>query len=263
MKTISILGCGWLGMPLGAELVRKGFDVKGSSRSEQKLVEITALGMSPFLIDLNQRKEMSEVFFESDALIFNVPPSNADTESSYFEQLDRVLQRIKPERTNVLFVSSTGVYPDANRIVTEEDAVKSASSRSGISLLEAEEKFHSDRNTIVRFGGLIDGRRHPGKWFAGKTGLSSGNMPVNLVHLDDCIGAICTIIEKDFWGEVFNICSSEHPVKSTYYPEMSLKLGLEEPSYDQSSHKDWKEVSSEKFLMKTGYQFKRSIWEMD
>lgn len=29
-KTISILGCGWLGLPLGQHLVQQGYHIKGS-----------------------------------------------------------------------------------------------------------------------------------------------------------------------------------------------------------------------------------------
>ncbi len=235
--------------------------VKGSTRRESKLSEIARLGMSSFLVDLEKQEHVPLDFFASDVLVLNVPPSNASSESAYVRQMDLVLGMIK-EKTRVLFVSSTGVYPDVNRVVTEKDADRSATSRSGISLLEVEEKFQTEKNTVVRFGGLIDARRHPGRWFAGKVDLAEGNAPVNLLHLEDCIGAICTIIEQDAWGEVFNVCHPEHPSKSSYYPQQSLKLGLEPPTYDLSSSKGWKEISSEKFLRKTGYVFRRSIWDV-
>jgi 3-hydroxyisobutyrate dehydrogenase-like beta-hydroxyacid dehydrogenase len=32
-KSISILGCGWLGVPLAKHLIQKGFSVKGSVTS--------------------------------------------------------------------------------------------------------------------------------------------------------------------------------------------------------------------------------------
>lgn len=262
MNRISILGCGWLGMPLGAELVSRGYVVKGSSRSESKLSEIALLGMSPYLVDLEKEEHLPLDFFASDIFILNVPPSNAHSASAYADQMGVVLDVIMNKETKVLFVSSTGVYPDVNRVVTEKDADRSAISRSGVSLLEVEEKFQSEKNTIVRFGGLIDARRHPGRWFAGKVDLDAGNAPVNLVHLEDCIGAICAIIEQGAWGEVFNVCYPEHPSKSTYYPQMSLELGLEAPTYAPSGLKEWKVVSPEKFLRKTGYIFRRSIWDV-
>jgi 3-hydroxyisobutyrate dehydrogenase-like beta-hydroxyacid dehydrogenase len=33
-ESISILGCGWLGLPLAGELVREGYAVKGSTNAE-------------------------------------------------------------------------------------------------------------------------------------------------------------------------------------------------------------------------------------
>lgn len=262
MKSISILGCGWLGMPLGASLAKEDYQVKGSTRSREKLEEIEANGMEAFRIDLSQPEEISSEFFESDVLILNIPPSSAETEEVYHAQLDIVLNQIETRRTHVLFVSSTGVYPNLNREVKEEDADPNTTSRSGISLLKAERKFHLPIHTVLRFGGLIDERRHPGKWFAGKTGLTGGNVPVNMIHLNDCIGAISTVLEKEYWGDVFNACHPDHPTKAEYYTKMSETLGLEPPKFSSEELSDWKIVSVEKFLTATDYKFQHSIWEI-
>ena len=42
---ISILGCGWLGFPLAKSLVEKGFSVKGSTTSENKLSILSTAGI--------------------------------------------------------------------------------------------------------------------------------------------------------------------------------------------------------------------------
>ena len=36
-EKISILGCGWLGLPLAKSLLAKGYKIKGSTTSESKL----------------------------------------------------------------------------------------------------------------------------------------------------------------------------------------------------------------------------------
>ena len=36
-ETITILGCGWLGLPLAQTLVKEGYSVKGSTTTEDKL----------------------------------------------------------------------------------------------------------------------------------------------------------------------------------------------------------------------------------
>ena len=52
MTQISILGCGWLGLPLAKDLVKNGLLVKCSTTSSSKLAHIEKLGVLPFLMEL-------------------------------------------------------------------------------------------------------------------------------------------------------------------------------------------------------------------
>jgi len=75
----------------------------------------------------------------------------------------------KSEIENVLFVSSTSVYEDNNKIISESDGEESTQSQ----LLTIENLFRKSgkfKTTIVRFGGLIGYSRNPGKFLA-KGGL--------------------------------------------------------------------------------------------
>ena len=49
-KSIAILGCGWLGLPLGKYLVEQGYRVAGSTTRAEKLSTIQAMGMEAFQI---------------------------------------------------------------------------------------------------------------------------------------------------------------------------------------------------------------------
>ena len=40
MTKISILGCGWLGLPLAKAIVENGFSVKGSTTSSEKIATL-------------------------------------------------------------------------------------------------------------------------------------------------------------------------------------------------------------------------------
>ena len=75
-KTISIIGCGWLGLPLGAFLVEKGYQVKGSTTRKEKFPLLEAKSINPFHIKagLQLKGENLDAFFQSEILIINVPP---------------------------------------------------------------------------------------------------------------------------------------------------------------------------------------------
>ncbi|MCQ5003221.1 SDR family NAD(P)-dependent oxidoreductase, partial [Escherichia coli] len=63
---------------------------------------------------------------------------------------------------------------------------------SGRVLEELEDWLHNFPGTsvdILRLAGVVGAGRHPGRFFAGKT-APDGDHVVNLVHLDDVIGAI-------------------------------------------------------------------------
>jgi nucleoside-diphosphate-sugar epimerase len=65
----------------------------------------------------------------------------------------------------------------------------------------------------------------------GKTNLPNGRAPVNLIYLDDCIGIIKSVIEREAWGEIFNACAEYHPEKQNYYTEVAKKMNLTVPVF--------------------------------
>jgi uncharacterized protein YbjT (DUF2867 family) len=54
MARALIVGCGCSGRELGAELLRRGWAVRGSSRREERLAAIEAAGIEPALADLDR-----------------------------------------------------------------------------------------------------------------------------------------------------------------------------------------------------------------
>ncbi len=263
MNEISILGCGWLGLPLANKLASLGYKVKGSTTSEIKLSLLAENGVEPFHIDLNKDSEAYGSFFESEILIITIPPSNTVRALDYFDQLERIKTKVLNGKIkHVLFISSSSVYENCNREVSETDASDDGLTRSGISLLKAENYFSSPENTILRFSGLVGNERNPGRWFAGKKDLKGGNVPVNMIHLVDCIGMIETIISGGHWGEIFNGCHPDHPLKKEYYPRLTSVLSLEPPQFELNDESDWKIISGKYFTEKTGYQYTRSIFDI-
>ncbi|MCC5930705.1 MAG: NAD-dependent epimerase/dehydratase family protein [Cyclobacteriaceae bacterium] len=260
LQTISILGCGWLGLPLARHYLDKGCLVKGSTRTKGKVESLRYAGIIPYLIDLNDEDETDEIadFFASDLMIINFPPSRiADIETVYPRQVEMVLQRTWARHTRaVVFTSSTSVYADG-QFPAEESQTLNPEKSSGKALIKAEElvrKVYPQKHIILRLAGLMGPNRHPGRFFAGKNGLTGGGSPVNFVHLDDCILAIDWLVEKECWGETFNLCSPEHPIKKEFYT-LAAKSG----AYDLPGYSDeeigGKSVSSEKIIRQTGYRF--------
>jgi nucleoside-diphosphate-sugar epimerase len=47
--------------------------------------------------------------------------------------------------------------------------------------------------------------------------ISDGETPVNLIHQTDVIRAVSMLINQKITGEIFNLCSPEHPTRKEYY----------------------------------------------
>ncbi|NTV46616.1 MAG: SDR family NAD(P)-dependent oxidoreductase, partial [Chlorobiales bacterium] len=126
-EIISILGCGWLGLPLAKFLIGQGYNVKGSTTSANKLESLRAAGIDPFLIKLDPEiaGENISSFLERDVLVINIPPQRRDDIVQYHQrQIESLIQEVKKSSVKkVVFVSATSVYPPLNRVVREEDAV--------------------------------------------------------------------------------------------------------------------------------------------
>jgi len=262
METISILGCGWLGLPLAEYLIKCGYKVKGSTRTKKEITVLESKGIetSLLVLDPDIRGENLDNFFKSDVLIINFPPERRDDIVTYHKlQLTSLLDRIKISSIEkVIFVSSTSVYPDLNRKMSEEET-HAPSKSSGKALVEVEELLNNCdafKTTVLRFAGLIGYDRKPGRFLAGKRKVKNGEAPVNLIHRDDCINIIHQIIEKDVWGDTFNACTDLHPKRKGYYIHEAKKLGLSPPTFIKSEKYSYKIVSSEKLKKRLDYSYK-------
>lgn len=256
-KSISILGCGWLGLPLGREFAKAGWCVRGSTTSLNKKELLRNGGIEPFLLKLGKASEFLELkdFLNSKYLIVNVTPSRDLAQPESYHHLAEGIKTSPIE--NVILVSSTSVYENVNGLVKEEATNNLPDIGSG--MLAIERYFQKIRNikvTVLRLAGLIGPNRHPGNFFRNGRVVNGSNLPVNLIHLDDCTGIIRTIINKDIWGEVFNGCADTHPNKRDFYSKAALKVNRIAPVFNTiDTSISGKIISNEKVKNLLDYTF--------
>ena len=264
MRTICILGCGWLGEPLAHRLLDAGYRVKGTTTTEAKLERLAAAGVDPYLLRLSEAplSPSQRTALEADVLFLNVPPSRTpDGPAAYEEQVRALLREVErsPIR-RLLLASSTSVYAREQGTVTEGDAgPATALCPTGRHLLRVERCVQGSStltSTILRYGGLYGYDRHPGRFLAGRTGLGRPEAPVNLVHRDDAVGVALEVLRQDAWGEVFNVCADEHPTRRDVYVAAAQRLGLEPPTFVDEAPRSYTLVSNERVKRRLGYAFR-------
>ncbi|MEZ9200068.1 SDR family oxidoreductase [Shewanella sp. 10N.286.54.B9] len=263
INSVCIVGCGWFGLPLAQELVARGISVNGSKRSLEDASALSQGGINGFALDLAQAEpeQQSQVSLETvlntDCLVVNIPPGLRRDPNAYHAKLTKLIALIGDIRyQKIVFISTTGVYPSLEMLMTEQDAV--AHSEVSEKLLQAEAMFLAlDNCTIARFSGLVGPKRHPGRFLAGRTELADPQAPVNIVHLTDCIGAVTKLIFEPSSAGIYNICAPKHPTREAFYRQASLDLGLVAPQFVQNSA-GGKLISSNRLVKELNFEYQFS-----
>lgn len=260
-KNISILGCGWLGLPLAKHFLAEGHTVKGSTTTAEKLEILAKAGITPYQIKITEdtiEGDLAGLVEGADILIINFPPKRIpNIEEVHPRQLELVMKQVAAHQ-KVIFISSTSVYQNTNGVVTEEMTLHPEKA-SGKALLKAEQQLQAnfkDRLSIIRLAGLVGNDRLPGRFLANKKELPNGGAPVNVIHQEDCIGLIDQLIQQEKWREIFNGCADKHPVRKDYYTRAAEKIGLIPPHFTEEKTTAFKIVSNEKSKKELGYTYK-------
>lgn len=262
MQRISILGSGWLGLPLAVALKQLGHPIKASSRSGARLDQIKQANISAHFYDIEADLHETD-FLQSDVLIINITSKNL----AAFKNLAIQIENSPIQK--VLFISSTSVYQeslDPNAVpITESniDALRSCP------LLDIENLLMNNRNfetSIIRMAGLMGYQRHPGKFFIQTKedgsfsckAIKNPDAAVNMIHRDDCIAIIKAVLAKQTWGEVFNACSTSHPTRREFYSHAINDFIKGESivmNFIASDIQHHKIISNEKVKQRLGHNF--------
>lgn len=264
-KRISILGCGWLGFPLAQRLQSSPIirSVKGSTTSGSKLEVFAQAGIEGALIDLQSDPDpvVMDSFLDSDVVVVAIPPRLGKTEPGfYLQQIRKAADALERSgASEVIFVSSTSIYPDLGRVVKEEDIIRPEHSASP-DMVSAEniiqELIPRKRVSVLRLSGLLGYNRIPGKYVKGQKNMTTGAIPVNYIHRDDAVGTLVAILEQGVVNETFNIVAPFHPTRREVYEVSCAQFGWEPPTFaDSENPVNFKVISGEKFSQTYHYDF--------
>lgn len=204
-------------------------------------------GFDAYQINIEKPADFSQ-FLNADTLIINITNKN----KAAFEQLISQIEHSPIKQ--VLFISSSSVYQNTNDWVREEPQFENEDSI----LWQIESLFRQSSQfttSIIRFSGLIGPERHPGRFFRNGKQVQQADAPVNLIHLDDCIGIIEQLLKQQVWGEILNGCADTHPSKKQFYRHAAEQLNQAVPDFNQDNTPSYKIVSNDKVKTLLSYQF--------
>ena len=232
---IAIIGCGWVGKKLAEYLTGKGHHVIATTTSPDKIQELKTAASEVHLLDFSKDSE-TDFLNDTDTAIFSMPISH----SSWFKGFEE-MQNSFPK--TILF-SSTGIYPQENRIFTEKDTTNL---RPDIAAAEKTVTEKYPQTNILRFGGLMGGERSLHNFFRNKE-ISNPEKRVNYIHYEDILAIVELLIDSDKASGIYNVVAPEHPAMGEV---LNKKEAYAVDSYDSGQ----RIISSELLIKELNYTF--------
>lgn len=248
MRKVSIIGLGWLGLPLAEHLQQLGWQVQGTKRN----IQGCPIKYYPLDLNLLEITQPIRQVLQTEHLVIALPPSTC-TPSQYQNGIQTLVQTaIKQGLKQLIFISSISVLPQQSGQFDEQTPA-TPSLLADLEQWLLAQPIHCD---ILRLAGLVGKQRHPVYYLAGKQNLSGANQPINLVHLEDCISAITLLLENPNGQRLYHLCSPLHPSRQVYYSQFAKQLGLADLHFSDEKQTLDRIVLADKICHELGFYYR-------
>jgi nucleoside-diphosphate-sugar epimerase len=273
---VAIIGCGYVGVPLGAELVRQGHEVFGVRRGAGADAELKAAGIQPLHADITNPGDLAALPGPFDWIVNLVSSNRGGVEEYrrvYVQGTANLIEWMgKAPPKKFVYTSSTSVYGQTDGSMIKETSPTEPASETGRLLVEAEKllltafKQKALPAVVLRVAGIYGtGRGHLFlKYLADEAQIEGkGERLINMIHLEDLVGVIVAALKSGRPGEVYNTVDDEPVAQLTFLRWLSETLGKDMPRTATEDGNDQrkraathKKVSNRRLKMELGYHFK-------
>jgi nucleoside-diphosphate-sugar epimerase len=273
---VLIVGCGYVGLRLGTELVKQGHEVYGLRRSRGPEADWRSAGINGLVADVTKPVQLARLPAAYDWVVNCVSASGggaSEYREVYLQGMKNLVEWLAatPPRKFV-YTSSTSVYGQNDGSVVEEASPTDPAAETGKVLVETEHVLIDaarQRNfpaVILRLAGIYGPGR--GYWFRqylkGEARIDGdGTRILNMIHRDDVAGVIAVALETAQPGQIYNAVDDEPVTQFAYFQWLSGILGKalpltvdEDPDAVRRRGVTNKRVSNRRLKLELGYQFK-------
>jgi len=269
---VLIAGCGYLGLPLGAELVRKGHTVFGLRRAATAAKELEDAGINPLSTDITQRNTLGLLPANFDWVV-NCAASGggdlADYRQLYVEGNRNLLQWLDLSRIKkFVYTGSTSVYGQNDGSFVSEMSPTVPVGETSKVLLEAEGLLLAAKGipaVILRLAGIYGPDR--GHWFKqflrGEAKIEGdGSRYLNMIHRTDAVHAIIAALERGTPGRIYNVVDNEPVQQIEFFRWLARELGKPLPPVVPADAAVWrrrgvtnKRVSNDRLVTELAFHY--------
>ena len=272
---VLIIGCGYVGLPLGVELVRQGHEVFGLRRSAAAEAQLLAAGIRPLAGDVTKPESLAGLPNQFDWIVNCVASGGGEADSYrqiYREGTANLLAWLAAHPPKkFVYTSSTGVYGQTDGSAVKETSPTEPAAETAKVLVEteklllaayAEQRFPA---IILRVAGIYG----PGRGYAFKQFMKNeariegdGSRVMNMIHRDDLIGCIIAELKSGRPGEIYNAVDDEPVTQANFFLWLAGSLGKypppsvpDNPEATRKRGVTNKRVANRKLKMEIGWPF--------
>jgi len=277
---VLIIGIGYIGLPLGAELARRGHAVSGLRRNASGAPALHAAGIHPMIADITRAADLAKLPNDFDWVVNCVASGGGSAEDYrkvYREGMRNLIEWLASDRRDVggprlIYTSSTSVYGQNDGSLVDEKSPVQPASETARLLLETERVLldaASQKNftaVVLRVAGIYGPER--GYWFKqfvnGEARLDgNGSRFLNMIHRDDVVGCIIAALEHGAGGEIYNAVDNEPVSQVDFFSWLASSMKRPMPAAAAGSVEATrkrgitnKRISNHKLKTQLGYSFK-------
>lgn len=229
---VAIIGCGWVGERLAKYLTAKNYHVIATTTSPEKILPLQQVATEVQLLDFTSTIDFG-FLAAVDVAIFSMPISRNGWHQGF--------EKLENEFPKTILFSSTGIYPQENKVFTEKDT---DNLRADILASENLVRQKYPQTNILRFGGLMGDERALKNMFKNRTPENPGK-PTNYIHYEDILPIVDLFLHSEIKAETYNIVAPEHP-------SIAEVLNIESESNGDQKQRI---ISSEKLIQDFNYTF--------
>lgn len=221
---VLILGAGYVGQPLAAELGSQGHKVCAVGRHSG--------------VDITNVADLKKLGRDWDWVVNTVSSSKGGLDDYSRVFLDGTRNIIEwlcgASIDKYVYTSSTSVYGQTDGSVVDETSPTEPKSETSKVLVDTEQLLRGFPAIILRLAGIYGPERGHlfRQYLSGKATMTGdGSRYLNMIHRDDVVRAIVAALERGGPGEIYNVSDDEPVTQLEFFQWLSKTLNRPMPPF--------------------------------
>ena len=254
-RSVLIVGCGFVGLPLARDFASSGWDTHATTASEASTAKLNQEQFRIYALDITDENGFQKLARRNFDVVIHCASSGrgaaSDYEAVFLTGTRNLMGNLKCG--NFIFSSSTSVYAQTDGSWVDETSPANPSRATGQFLRATEDLVLSAGGTVARLAGLYGpGRCVPLQKLLDDTAIiqGNGNRFTNILHQLDAAAALRFLAETKSSG-LFNAVDNEPVAELEWFRYVCERLDKPIPPYgprDLNRKRGWtsKRVSNRK-----------------